>query len=231
MPTGVATLTYDTGSGMLTVEVKISGLAPNSAHPEHIHSGSCEAQGAVEYPLNAINADAAGNADVTSKVTSVKEGKIAEGGWYVNIHNGPGLAPAEQFEPIVCGDVHNSSAATSVTVPLMTGPLGVAGQSASGTADLSLSGGSLTVVLTVHGLAPSTAHIAHIHSGSCESQGAVVYPLQQLPADANGDATSTTTIANVSSIPAGQWYVNVHRGPSLADQTGFDPVACGDVGS
>jgi hypothetical protein len=231
MPTGVAMLSYDTGSGTLTVEVKISGLAPNSAHPEHIHSGSCEAQGAVEYPLNAIKADASGNADMTSTVTSVKEGKIAEGGWYVNVHNGPGLAPAEQFEPIACGDVHNSSSATSVTVPLLTGPLGVAGQSATGAADLSLSGGSLTVVLTVHGLAPSTAHIAHIHSGSCESQGAVVYPLDQLPANANGDATSTTTIANVSSIPAGQWYVNVHRGPALTDQTGFDPVACGDVGS
>jgi hypothetical protein len=230
IPMGTATLTYDTGSGTLTVEVKLTGLAPNSAHPSHIHSGSCEAQGAVEYPLNAITADGGGNADVTSKVTGVKEGKIAEGGWYVNVHNGPGLAPAEQFEPIACGDVHNSAAAASVTVPLMTGPPGVAGQSASGTADLTLSGGSLVVVLTVHGLAPSSAHIAHIHSGSCESQGAVVYPLNQLAADANGDATSTTTIPNVSAIATGQWYVNVHRGPALTDQTGFDPVSCGDVG-
>lgn len=231
IPMGTATLTYDAGSGALTVEVKLTGLAPMSAHPSHIHSGSCEAQGNVEYPLNAITADGGGNADVMTTVNSVKEGKIPDGMWYVNVHNGPGLAPAEQFEPIACGDVHNSSGATTVAVPLTTGPLGVAGQSASGTADLTLSGGSLTVVLVVHGLAPNSAHIAHIHGGSCEKQGAVVYPLNQLAADANGDATSTTTIANVAAIASGQWYVNVHRGPALTDQTGFDPVACGDVGS
>ncbi|MGH2481590.1 MAG: hypothetical protein ACRDHW_18205 [Ktedonobacteraceae bacterium] len=39
----------------------------------------------------------------------------------------------------------------------------------------------------------------------------------------------TTTIQNVTGIPSTGWYVNVHRGTDLSTQTGFDPIACGDV--
>jgi hypothetical protein len=39
----------------------------------------------------------------------------------------------------------------------------------------------------------------------------------------------TTTINNVTSIPSSGWYVNVHHSTVLSTQTGFDPIACGDV--
>jgi hypothetical protein len=48
-------------------------------------------------------------------------------------------------------------------------------------------------------------------------------------ADASGKSISTTTIKNVSSIPGKGWYVNVHYSTNLTTQTGFDPIACGDV--
>ena len=99
----------------------------------------------------------------------------------------------------------------------------------TGMAQLSLSGTTLTVKLTLSGLEPNSAHAAHIHTGSCESQGAVVYPLMPVMADASGNATVMTTINNVSSIPGSGWYVNVHHSTALSTQTGFDPIACGNV--
>ncbi|HEX2804574.1 MAG TPA: CHRD domain-containing protein, partial [Kineosporiaceae bacterium] len=102
---------------------------------------------------------------------------------------------------------------------------------ASGTAALSLANGQLTVKITMSGLAPNSAHAAHIHVGSCTNQGAVVHPLTNVTADGNGNATSSTTVAGVTSIPSGQWYVNVHGSTDLNTQTGFDPIACGSVTS
>lgn len=91
---------------------------------------------------------------------------------------------------------------------------------------------NLTVKVFLYRLAPKSTHIAHIHSGSCESQGSVVYPLSPVQADSVGFGTSTTVINNVSSIPDTGWYVNVHSASSkndLSSQTGFDPIACVDI--
>ncbi len=231
VPNGTADLSWDPTSHMLKVKIALVGLAPSSTHPSHIHTGSCSNQGGVIYPLQPIVADAHGVASATTMV-SVPKG-IPASGWYVNVHNGPGLSPSDQFLPIVCGDVSNASASTtaaqSVHIALSAAPGASAGETVSGTAQLSLSGTTLTVKLTLSGLEPNSAHAAHIHSGSCESQGAVVYPLMPIMADASGSATVMTTIKNVSSIPGSGWYVNVHHSTALSTQTGFDPIACGNV--
>lgn len=231
VPNGTADLSWDQTSHMLKVKIALVGLAPSSTHPSHIHTGSCSNQGGVIYPLQPLVADAHGVASATTMV-SVPKG-IPASGWYVNVHNGPGLSPSDQFLPIVCGDVSNSSASTtaaqSVHIALSSAPGASAGEKVSGTAQLSLSGTTLTVKLTLSGLEPNSAHAAHIHAGSCESQGAVVYPLTPVMADASGSATVTTTINNVSSIPGSGWYVNVHHSTALSTQTGFDPIACGNV--
>ncbi len=232
VPTGTATLNWDPGSKTLTVKVTLTGLAPSSIHPEHIHTGSCANQGAVLHPLAMLSADAHGDATATTPIPNVTSG-IPASGWYVNVHNGPALSPADQFLPIVCGDVTNSStstsAAQSVQVTLNSAPAASAGQAAMGTAQLTLNGSTLTVKVTVSGLAPNSSHANHIHVGSCTSQGKVLYPLTTLMADASGNATATTTINNVTSIPSSGWYVNVHNSTALTTQTGFDPIACGNV--
>lgn len=232
VPHGTAALTYDAGAKTLTVEIKLVGLAPSSSHPAHIHAGSCAHQGAVAYPLTAVMADATGVADSKTTVSSIKEGGIPDATWYVNVHNGPGLAPDVQFQPLVCGDVANASKAASVTVQMLGGPTpppGSVDETAMGTATLTIVNGALQVVITASGLAPSGSHAAHIHMGSCESQGAVVHPLSSVIADAGGKGTSTTSVANVTSIPSGTWYVNIHRSTVLTTQTDFDPILCGDV--
>ena len=223
-PRGEAKLTL--AGNKLTVAITLTGLAPNSTHPAHIHGvGNCSSNSPVIYPLKNVVANAGGTASVTSTVDGVTS--IPASGWYVNVHNGPALTPPDQFSPVACGEVKGGS--NEATVPLQqgSGP----SQAASGTADVSFANGQLTVQITMSGLAPNSAHAAHIHVGSCTNQGAVVHPLTNVTADGNGNATSSTTVAGVTSIPSGQWYVNVHGSTDLNTQTGFDPIACGSVTS
>src|SRR5438552_2201752 len=111
VPKGTADLNWDPSSHNLTVKISLTGLAPGpkSTHPAHIHTGSCSNQGPVIYPLKNLGADAHGNATMTTTISNVTKG-IPASGWYVNVHNGPTLTPAEQFLPIVCSDVSNPNA-------------------------------------------------------------------------------------------------------------------------
>lgn len=237
-PTGNASLNWDPTDHTLKVQLMLTGLAPNSVHPVHIAEGSCSNTTSTAstatatkalYPLVNATADAHGVIDTSSKV-DVSTGIPAKG-WYLEVFNGPGLSSGTQATSIACGDIvnHDTSlrSAQSVQVPLEG--TSAANQDASGVAHLSLSGHTLTVDLEVTGLAPKSQHMVHIHSGTCAKQGSVVYPLTTLTADASGKATSKTTIDNVTTIPSTGWYVNVHDGTDLSTQTGFDPIACGDV--
>ena len=232
MPQGSALLTWTPDDRTLNVNVRLYGLAPNSTHPAHIHSGSCSKQGSVLYPLQNMVADAHGVADTTTTIKNVKNG-IPASGWYVNVHNGPGLSPSDEFLPIACADVsnpvHDTTSLQQVNAPLISAPGSRASESAHGSARLTLSKSTLTVKLTVSGMQPQSSHAAHIHAGSCESQGAVVYSLDTVRADASGNATVTTVIAHVKTIPANGWYINIHSSTNLSTQTGFDPITCGNV--
>lgn len=243
-PIGTATLSWDPTDHMLTVQLMMTGLAPSSIHPVHISQGTCSSNSAATpstgsgtstaskslYPLTNATADAKGVLNTSEKV-SVPTGIPADN-WSLQLYNGPDLSTTDQATPIACGDVvnHDTSlrSAQSAQVTLQA-PANAADQNVSGVAHLSLSGHTLTVQLSVTGLAPKTQHMVHIHAGSCASQGAVVYPLTTLTADASGKAVSTTTIPNVMTIPNTGWYVNVHNGTDLSTQTGFDPISCGDV--
>lgn len=240
-PVGSANLNWSPSDHMLSVQMMLTGLAPNSVHPVHINEGSCSTitpinatstPGATKalYPLVNVTADAHGVVNASSKV-NVPTGIPAKN-WYLEVYNGPGLSTTSQATPIACGDIvnHDTSlrSAQSVQVPLQA-PKGSTNQDVTGTAKLKLTGHTLVVQLEVSGLAPKSEHMVHIHSGTCASQGAVIYPLTALTADASGKATSTTTIQNVQNIPANGWYVNVHNGTDLSTQTGFDPIACGNV--
>lgn len=233
VPTGTSDLKWNAASQTLTVTVWLSGLAPKSTHPAHIHKGDCKSNGAIVYTLNPIVADSTGVGTSETTIPQVTNG-IPQSGWYLNAHDGPELAPALQATSIACANIVNSSASTSSdqSVHLTLGATSAANQSASGSAQLSIVDGKLTVKVTLSGLAPNSTHIAHLHKGTCEAQGEVKYPLQSVIADASGKGTSTTTVDQVTSIPATGWYVNVHLGGTadeLNTQTGNDPIVCGNV--
>lgn len=232
-PFGTATLKWNRDSENLTVTISLVGLAGNSTHPAHIHIGDCGDNGAILYPLNDVVANAAGDATVSTVIHEV-EGGIPSRGWYINVHNGPTLATTDEAIAIACGNVHNSKTSLhdEQTVKTFLGATLDPNQAVTGSTSLRLNDETLTVTTTVHGLVPYSVHPAHIHAGSCEYQqpGSIVYPLKNLVADENGDATSTTIIQDVKTIPEDAWYVNVHRSTDLSTQTGFDPIACGNVG-
>jgi len=176
--------------------------------------------------LNNVVADAHGNGSSTTVLADV-DGGIPATGWYVNVHNGPMLTSAAQATAIACGNVSNAKHAMSVAAAL--GATTGANQSASGGAGLALKKGVMAVVVIVTGLVPGSSHAVHIHAGSCGSQGGVVFMLANLVADKHGKATSITVIKGVKEIPDKGWYVNVHFSTDLTNQTGFDPIACGNV--
>jgi hypothetical protein len=231
-PTGSASLQWNSSTHQLKATLTLTGLAPHSTHPAHIHAGDCKTNGAIVYKLNNVVADAAGKGTSTTVISNVSNGIPSHRSWSINIHNGPDLSPADQFTPIACGNIENVTHRDgSQSAEGALGPTGGNNQHASGDAQLTLKGQTLTVVLTAHGLVPHSAHPAHIHAGSCQSQvpGSIVHKLNNVVADGNGNATATTVIQNVSSIPDHGWYVNVHFSTDLATQTGFDSILCGNV--
>ena len=74
---------------------------------------------------------------------------------------------------------------------------------------------TLTVIVSASGVTPGP-HAAHIHLGSCQSQGPVKYMLRDLVASRRGRITRAVRVfTNVTSpIPAHGWYLNIHQGNS-----------------
>ncbi len=114
-----------------------------------------------------------------------------------------------------------------------------AGQHPQGSAKLTYDPAkkTLSVDATASGLVAGSAHAVRIHLGSCASQGAVKYPLNDLVASPTGTAETTTVIQNVGQAPpASGWYVNVHlASSSQIQQNGqptlyFQPIICGNIG-
>ena len=228
-PSGTVAFMWDHASHVLTVQLALTGLYPKSVHPAFISGGSCKNPGKAVYTLSNVVADNIGFANAITKIKNVANG-VPESGWYVDVRSGPGTDTAAQDKPISCADVSNSTASTSLTATL--NEASAPDQAASGLAELTTTDNRLTVTVTMKGMAPNSKHAAHIHVGSCVSQGKIVYSLNPVAVDAAGDGKSTTTIDSVSAIPRSGWYINIHMGShvdsSTTMQTDTDPLACGD---
>jgi hypothetical protein len=229
-PAGSAQLVWASTNHTLTVNITLLGLAPNSKHPAHIHSGSCSKEGGDIYPLHDVMATDEGVGTSTTTINDVAGG-IPATGWYINVHNGPTMASGQQMMSITCGTIANpnqkSTGAQNLHVPLMTAA--ALDQTAGGNAQLKLANGTLTVMLSLQGLAPGTTHAADVHEGGCGNQGKVLYTLKPIIADKAGKGSATTVITGVTAVPEAGWYLIVHRTTDLSTQTNSDPIACGDV--
>lgn len=109
-PHGSANLTYNPWNKTLIVATSASGLAPGSAHAQHIGLGTCEAQGAAKYLLNDLVASASGAAYQTTVIQDVDQ-PPPPSGWYINVNLGSSTQvlqngqPTPYFEPIICGNI------------------------------------------------------------------------------------------------------------------------------
>jgi hypothetical protein len=99
---GLATLTLNLKTHVMTVVVTAAGLKPDTLHPEHIHLGACPHFGKIVYWLRDMNANAKGDGRTVTTFHGVKT--IPARGWLVNIHQGPGLS-GKGLTQIACGNV------------------------------------------------------------------------------------------------------------------------------
>jgi hypothetical protein len=236
-PSGTVMLSWDPQTKNVTAKLQMVGFTPGSSHAMHIHQGSCAAQGDVLVPFPDVTANDGGAIDTTVTSSQPSAAGLAAG-TFLNIH----LAPAAQlgapgslgYTPISCADI-TPAESTAVTMAPPPQP----GQHPQGSAKLIYDPAkkTLSVDATASGLVAGSAHAVHIHLGSCDSQGAVKYPLNDLVASPTGSAETTTVIQNVEQAPpASGWYINVHLGSSSQIQQNgqptlyFQPIICGNVG-
>ena len=102
--TGTAAFTYNSATKMTTVKLTIKHLKANSLHPAHIHMGRCGKAGApgkVLYPFPVLKAGRNGIAVAKMSFPANYQHKM----WAVNVHTGPGLAPASQYKVLACGNI------------------------------------------------------------------------------------------------------------------------------
>jgi peptidoglycan hydrolase-like protein with peptidoglycan-binding domain len=217
----------------LTVALNASGLTPATAYQANVHFGSCTAGGPVGYPLPAFTPGASGTISLTATLSGI--GVVPPSGWFLTIEL-PATTPGGTPTVVACGDVTPAFPFLAPSTPVSFSPVavtltGVNGSSASGSATLRFTAPqTLLVTVSLTGLPPSSTHPAHIHYGTCAAlpAGPIAYPLQDLVADASGNATATTTVPGVQVIPPAGWFINVHQGPSL-EGAGATPIACGNV--
>jgi hypothetical protein len=95
---------------------------------------------------------------------------------------------------------------------------------------------TLTVSVSASGVTPGP-HAAHIHLGSCQSQGPVKYMLRDLVANRHGKIVRAVRVFRhiTSPIPASGWYLNIHQGNSAnilskgQPTIYFRPLICANI--
>jgi Cu/Zn superoxide dismutase len=227
MPAGTVSLSQ--GGQGLTAQVNVSGLTPGSSHAVELRSG-----GAVLTQFSTLIADSTGQANVT--LTSNYTGSIRTGSRVV-ILNGAADDGGADSHKIAISDADNG------TSPSQLLPLDIAGdgsdyQTLNGTATLVYDPAAQTLTVTVNasGLTPG-AHAAHIHLGSCASQGSVQYMLMDLTANCQGQVVGEVRVISgvTSPIPASGMYINIHQGDSNTilnngqPTIAFRPLLCANI--
>ena len=229
MPQGTVTFVW-TPEGQLTAEVNAFGLTPGSSHSVQLVSPS----GATLASFGTLTANGVGQASATlysTDMTSVPDGSHL----VILLDARDGAIASEvigQTAPIAAGQMSYR------LQPVEVSPTGIGYGPLSGSATVSYdpSAKTITVTLTASGLTPGM-HAAHIHVGSCMSQGAVQYMLMDFTANSHGQIVhEVRTVTGVTSpVPASGWYLNLHQGNSndiLANgqpTANFRPLLCAGI--
>jgi hypothetical protein len=230
MPAGQ--VTFGRSHGRLTVRARIHGLTPGSSHDvDLVVPGRHRA---VRFSV--LRASSVGRADGTLR--SGFTGRLRRGSrLVVRMGTGGGRLARQPIAKTRRLTPHGRR-----TRQLISVEVGAGGRSLGtprGRATISYNASRKTLTVTVHasGLSPGR-HAAHIHLGSCWSQGPVLYMLKDLVAGRRGRvAHAVRVFTNVTTpIPAHGWYLNIHQGNSMNIQTSggqptihFRPLLCADI--
>ncbi|HWG25148.1 CHRD domain-containing protein, partial [Actinospica sp.] len=236
MPTGTVTLGR-TSDGKLSAHLFVTGLTPGSSHTVEIDTSA----GTPAIRLGSFTANGTGAADTTVTSASPVSELPSDGRFVIRlgVYGGDGNSNALAREPIAqSGQLPDRVDDGSRRYDLHAVNVDVNGQNQgelNGDATVVFDPAAKTLSVTVNasGLTPGM-HAAHIHQGSCQSQGPVQYMLMDYQADQNGKVVDETrTVTGVSQPPAdGTWYLNLHLGDSnsiVADGAptlSFRPLLC-----
>jgi CHRD domain len=229
MPQGTVTLGRD-WYGSIDATVSAFGLTPGSSHAVEL----VDRHGREVTSFGTLTANSVGQAYATLDSTDW----LPVGDAHVVILNGTAGGPVSA-EPIAQTNGNGGDFATYQLIPVEVSPGGTDFGTPQGDATITYDPDAQTITVTVNasGLTPG-AHAAHIHVGSCSSQGAVQYMLMDFIADSGGRIDhETRTVTNVTTpLPASGWYLNLHQGNSnnILDAAGnptinFRPLLCGDI--
>lgn len=230
MPVGTVAFGRDR-SNRLTVSAVMHGLTPGSSH--RVNLLASHRYYVIRFGALTANAVGQARATLTSNYT---------GPWV------PGMRLV-----IHMGTAHGSVARQRIAQTAVLGRFttrwhrltaveysytGVSYGTPSGVATVSYSSRRKTLTVTVNasGVTPGL-HAAHIHLGSCMSQGPVKYMLKDLPANRRGKIVNVVRVfPNVTTpIPASGWYLNIHQGNSSQILSNgnptiyFRPLLCANI--
>lgn len=85
--------------------------------------------------------------------------------------------------------------------------------------------GNTLIVINMTGLVSGQVYPAHIHSGSCGSNGDVVIPLENVGGDSGLSLTLTTV--PFAELANGDYYLNIHQSPEDLSTI----TSCGEIGT
>ena len=99
---------------------------------------------------------------------------------------------------------------------------------ATGTIHVTNDAGKLTIEIKITGLQGGSSHVSHVHAGTCGAPGGIIFALQQVTADGQGNADAVTMVQQ-SFPPSGTtWYAVVHQGADMQG-TNANYLMCGNL--
>jgi len=211
MPAGTVSFSR-AAAGQLTAHLHTCGFTPGSAHAVELRGPAGSTPLATFSPLTVSSA---GQGDVT--LDSTYTGGIPAGSRLVILNGTKGDSVAG--EPVAeTGRLRRG--VTGLPVKLKAAEVSPAGTrygTPRGRATIVYNSRArtLTVTVTASGLTPGR-HAAHIHLGSCVSQGPVRYMLRDFVASGRGKIVNEIRVVRgvTTRIPATGWYLNIHQGNS-----------------
>ena len=230
MPAG--TVTFGRGShGHLTVHADMFGLTPGSSHNVNLVIPGRSRT----IRFSTLTANGVGQADST--LHSNFTGHLPRGSRLMIRMGVQGGRAAK--EPIAgTRRLSRPGRRPHRLIAVDVSPAGISYGAPRGRATISYNAyrHTLTVTVNASGVTPGP-HAAHIHLGSCLSQGPVTHMLRNLMANRHGRIVDTVRVfTNVTTpIPASGWYLNIHQGNSgdiLSNGQPtifFRPLICADI--
>jgi hypothetical protein len=232
MPAGTVSLGQD-GMGQLTAQLSTFGLTPGSSHTVEL-VGPDGTMALAQF--GTLTASATGQGDAT--LSSTFTGSIPHGSRLVILNGSQGGNVGSELIAETSELSGNAIGHLLTFTAVEVSQAGVNLGTPNGRATIVYDPGAhtLTVKVDASGLTAGM-HAAHIHLGSCASQGAVQFMMMDLVANSQGEIVDQTRVISgvTTGIPASGWYLNIHQGNSNTIlQNGqptidFRPLLCSDI--